>query len=82
MGGTGDYLECRIFSLALSTRNSTGDEEKFEIAKKEFDSDVRTHASYFLILGAAIFLVSYIQMTFWTISGENQANVIYTYLFF
>src|SRR5581483_12403035 len=49
------------FSLALSIHNSTGDEENFEIAKKEFDSDVRKHASYFLILGAAIFLVSYIQ---------------------
>lgn len=63
------------FSLAISTHNSTGDEEKFDEAKRALDTNIRTYVIYFVILGAAMFLASYIQMTLWTIAGENQAKV-------
>ncbi|RIA92860.1 P-glyco protein [Glomus cerebriforme] len=62
------------FSLAVSIHNSTGDEGKFDVAKKALETDIRTYVYYFLILGASMFLASYIQMTFWTIAGENQAK--------
>jgi hypothetical protein len=64
------------FSRATLIYNSTGDEEKFEEARRALDNDIRTYVYYFIILGASMFLASYIQMTFWTIAGENQANVI------
>ncbi|RGB26342.1 multidrug resistance protein 1a, partial [Rhizophagus diaphanus] len=62
------------FSLAISIHNSTGDEEKFDEAKRALDTNIRTYVIYFVILGAAMFLASYIQMTLWTIAGENQAK--------
>ncbi|CAI2165414.1 8430_t:CDS:2 [Funneliformis geosporum] len=64
------------FSLALSIYNSTQDEAQFVIAKNELDSDIRRHVYYFLILGASIFVASYIQMVTWSIAGANQANVL------
>lgn len=63
------------FSLAVSIHNSTGDEEKFDEAKRALDTDIRIYVIYFVVLGVAMFFASYIQMTLWTIAGENQANV-------
>jgi hypothetical protein len=64
------------FSLALSKYNDTRNEGLYEEAKSALDADIRKFVYYFLILGVSIFLASYLQMTFWTIAGENQANVI------
>ncbi|GBB85298.1 hypothetical protein RclHR1_11860005 [Rhizophagus clarus] len=62
------------YSQAVSIHDSTGDEEKFDEAKRALDTDIRTYVFYFVILGAVMFLASYIQMTFWSIAGGNQAN--------
>ncbi|CAG8487372.1 13651_t:CDS:2 [Funneliformis mosseae] len=64
------------FSLAVSIYNSTQDEAQFDEAKNELNSDIRRHVYYFMILGASIFVVSYIQMTTWSIAGANQADKV------
>jgi len=68
------------FSLAMSIYNisdkSAESNGAFDVAKNALDDDIRKYVIYFLILGSSIFLLAYFQMALWTITGENQANVI------
>ncbi|CAG8506586.1 14903_t:CDS:10 [Cetraspora pellucida] len=43
-------------------------------AEQDLDYSVRTNAFHFLILGALVFIVGYLQMSLWMIAGERQAN--------
>lgn len=46
-----------------------------ETAKNDLEDVVIDKVKLFLILGSAVFVLAYLQMAMWMISGENQAKV-------
>ncbi|KAJ3063793.1 (ABC) transporter, partial [Quaeritorhiza haematococci] len=63
-----------IFSLVIYPANKLTIGE--DAAKERLDKDINTSVIYFVLLGVAVWFISWCQMCFWMWSGENQVKRI------
>ncbi|CAG8461734.1 6731_t:CDS:2 [Paraglomus occultum] len=62
-----------VFSIGVT---QTTDKEQLDALGDQLKDTVRDKLYYFIGLGAATFILSYLQMAFWMVAGENQAKRI------
>ncbi|CAG8574146.1 4069_t:CDS:1 [Paraglomus brasilianum] len=62
-------------NFAIGIAQTTDDEQRSALADQMQDT-VKDKLYYFIALGAGTFILSYLQMAFWMVAGENQAKRI------
>src|SRR6185369_4228254 len=62
-----------VFAIGAA---QTTDGEQLDALADQMQDTIRDKLYYFIGLGAATFVLSYLQMAFWMVAGENQAKRI------